>query len=212
MKRKNWTDADDAIMRERYPNTPTKALMPVLDASERSIYMRASLLGLKKSAEYLATEAAGRLGHGKGEHCRFHKGQTPWNKGREFDSGGRSHETRFKPGQKPHTWNPIGHERVTKDGYHERKITDTGITRQDYVGLHTLLWREFHGDVPAGHAVVFRDGNKENITIGNLECITRAELMRRNSYHTNYPKDVQLLIQLRGVVNRQINKRKEATK
>lgn len=36
--------------------------------------------------------------------------------------------------------------------------------------------------------------------------------MRRNSYHTNYPKDVQLLIQLRGAVNRQINKRKEATK
>lgn len=147
--RKNWTEADDAIMRERYANTPTKALMPLLNASERAIYARATLLGLKKSAEYLATEAAGRLGHGKGKHCRFHKGQTPWNKGRAFDSGGRSHETRFKPGQKPHTWNPIGHERVTKDGYRERKITDTGITRQDYVGLHTLLWREFHGDVPA---------------------------------------------------------------
>lgn len=197
-------------MRDLYPNTPTKALVSKLGASERAIYARANLLGLKKSPDYLVTREAGRLGHGKGVECRFKPGQTPWNKGRAFDSGGRSHQTRFKPGQKPHTWNPIGHERVTKDGYRERKISDTGITRQDYVGLHTLAWREVHGDVPPGHAVVFRDGNKENIDIGNLECISRAELMRRNSYHNNYPKDVQLLIQLRGAVNRQINKRKEA--
>ena len=207
---KHWTPSDDATMRELYPNTPTKALTSTLDASDRAIYARANLLGLKKSPNYLATDAAGRLGHGKGIDCRFQAGQTPWNKGRAFDSGGRSHETRFKPGQKPHTWNPVGHERVTKDGYRERKISDTGITRQDYVGLHTLAWREAYGDVPPGHAVVFRDGNKENTDIGNLECITRAELMRRNSYHNNYPKDVQLLIQLRGAVNRQINKRKEA--
>ncbi len=140
----------------------------------------------------------------------FVRGHTPWNKGRPFDSGGRSHETRFKSGNKPHTWKPIGHERLTKEGYRERKITDTGITKNDYVSLHTLAWCEVNGEVPPGHAIVFRDGNKENISIENLECITRAELMRRNSYHTNYPKDVQLLIQLRGAVNRQINKRKEA--
>lgn len=207
---KHWTPSDDAIMRDRYPSTPTKALVVELGASERAIYARASLLGLKKSAEYLASEVAGRLGHGKGSACRFLPGQTPWNKGTNFVAGGRSAETRFKPGQRPHTWNPIGHERITKDGYRERKISDTGITRNDYVGLHILLWREFYGDIPTGHAVVFRDKNKENIAINNLECVSRAELMRRNSYHNNYPKDVQLLIQLRGAVNRQINQRKEA--
>lgn len=206
---KNWTPEDDSIMRELYPHNPTKELMGVLDASERAIYMRASFLGLKKSPDYMRTPASGRLGHGKGADCRFKKGMTPWNKGREFNPGGRSHETRFKPGQKPHTWNPIGHERVTKDGYRERKMTDTGTTRHDYVGLHILLWREFNGEVPDGCAIVFRDGNKQNITIGNLECVTRAELMRRNSYHNRYPKEVALLIQLRGAVNRQINKRRE---
>lgn len=210
--KKNWTHADDDKLREMYPHTLTRDICTILGASERAIYARANLLGLKKTAAYLATVTAGRLGHGKGKDCQFQKGQTPWNKGRAFDSGGRSHETRFKPGQKPHTWNPVGHERLTKEGYRERKVSDTGITRQDYVGLHILAWREVHGDVPKGHAVVFRDGNKENVTIANLECITRAELMRRNSYHNNYPKDVQLLIQLRGAVNRQINKHKEIRK
>ena len=205
---KNWAPSDDEAMREQYPNTPTKALVQKLGASERAIYARANFLGLKKEPGYLVTRESGRLGHGKGIECRFKTGQTPWNKGRAFDSGGRSHQTRFQPGQKPHTWNPIGHERLTKDGYRERKISDTGITRQDYVGLHVLAWREAHGDIPTGHAVIFRDGNKENIDICNLECISRAELMRRNSYHNNYPKEVQLLIQLRGAVNRQINKRK----
>lgn len=210
--KKNWTPADDDKLLEMYPYTLTRDICAILGASERAIYARANLLGLKKSAAYLATVTAGRLGHGKGKDCRFQKGQTPWNRGRAFDSGGRSHETRFKPGQKPHTWNPVGHERLTKEGYRERKVSDTGITRNDYVGLHILTWREVHGDVPKDHVVVFRDGNKENVTITNLECITRAELMRRNSYHNKYPKDVQLLIQLRGAVNRQINKHKEIRK
>lgn len=209
---KHWTPEDDAILCEMYQNTPTRIIADRLGASERATYSRAFSLGLKKSHEYLSSATAGRLGHGKGKEHRFTKGQTPWNKGKAFDSGGRSHETRFKPGNKPHTWNPVGHERVTTEGYMERKITDTGITRHDYVCLHILMWREFNGDVPQGHAIVFRDGNKQNITIGNLECVSRAELMRRNSYHNNYPKDVQLLIQLRGAVTRQINKRKDATK
>ena len=37
--------------------------------------------------------------------------------------------------------------------------------------------------------------------------MTRAELMKRNSYHNRYPKEVARLVQLRGAVTRQINKR-----
>jgi hypothetical protein len=48
------------------------------------------------------------------------------------------------------------------------------------------------------------------ITLGRLELISRAENMRRNSYHTRYPKEVAQLIQLRGALNRQINKRLKA--
>jgi len=31
--------------------------------------------------------------------------------------------------------------------------------------------------------------------------------MRRNSYHTRYPKEVAQLIQLKGALNRKINRR-----
>lgn len=193
-----WTSHDDAMLSELYRQFSTAECAARMGRTRASIKGRANKLGLRKPAGATNTGC-------------FAKGMEPWNKGRPFDSGGRSHETRFKVGQKPHTWHPIGHERVTKDGYRERKMTDTGCTRRDYVGLHILLWREHHGDIPAGHAVVFRNGDKADIRIDNLECITRAELMRRNSYHTNYPKPVRKLIQLRGAITRQINKRtKEA--
>ena len=54
--------------------------------------------------------------------------------------------------------------------------------------------------------VVFRDRNKRNIDQANLEAITRAENMRRNSYH-RYGQEIARAVQLRGVLNRQINKR-----
>ena len=56
---------------------------------------------------------------------------------------------------------------------------------------------------------MFKPGRKTTdparITADGLELVTRAELMRRNSYHNNYPKEVALLIQLKGALNRKIN-------
>ncbi len=56
------------------------------------------------------------------------------------------------------------------------------------------------------HAVAFKDGNKQNIALDNLELVSRADLMKRNSYH-NYGKEIAQLVQLKGAVTRQINKR-----
>ena len=192
-----WTPEDDATLATLYQVHSATKVAQMMGRTRPSVKNRLNTLAIKKPADFT----------GKGH---FQPGMVPWNKGRAYDSGGRSHETRFKAGCMPHTWRPIGHERVTKEGYRERKMTDTRITRQDYVGLHILLWREHHGAVPDGLVVVLRDGNKENIVIGNLECVTRAELMRRNSYHTTYPPEVRGLIQLRGAVTRQINKRTQA--
>jgi hypothetical protein len=46
----------------------------------------------------------------------------------------------------------------------------------------------------------------EEITLDRLECITHAELMKRNSIY-NHPPEVIELMRLRGVLNRVINKR-----
>jgi hypothetical protein len=92
----------------------------------------------------------------------------------------RPNRTSFKKGQKPHTWRPIGTERTTKEGYLQRKVTDTGNTVHDYVEVHRLLWEEHHGPIPEGHVVIFKDGDRTHITLDNLMLISRAELVVLN--------------------------------
>lgn len=207
--RQRWTGEEIAILREAYPNVSTKEVAERLGRGLRAVYERALALGIRKSAAYMASGVAGRLDGIRGQGTRFKSGMTPWNKGMRFIAGGRSSETRFKKGRKPHTWNPIGHERISKDGYLQRKMSDTGVTRRDYVNVHHLVWREAGFEIPPGHMVCFRDGNKTNITLCNLELISRRENMSRNSVH-NLPKEVVEVMQLRGALNRKINRIKEA--
>lgn len=81
----------------------------------------------------------------------------------------------------------VGDERWQK-GYLERKVADCTAEHSGWVTVHVLLWREAHGPVPAGHRVCFRDGDRTNITLGNLELVSFAETMRRNSIHNLSPE------------------------
>lgn len=61
-----------------------------------------------------------------------------------------------------------------------------------------------------GNALTFRDGNKQNTTLDNLQLVSRADLMRRNTRH-NLPPELNELIGLRAALVRKINNRtKEA--
>ena len=189
--RKPWTKREDARLIQLYPHTPTQEIARRMGRTEPSIAMRAAKLGLKK-----APGAA---------WGRFTKGFTPWNAGLKNVNG--VSPTRFKKGNKPHTWRPVGSERINDDGYLVRKVSDTGVKRVDWRLVHVMLWEQHNGPVPAGKIVVFKDRDQRNITIENLECITRAENMKRNSHYNRYPPEISELIQLRGALNRQINKR-----
>lgn len=206
MKRHYWTPLQIEALTKLYPNMATMQLATILRLSVDQVYRQANKLGLKKSEAFLATASSGRFTGQQGQRARFRKGHTPWNKGISHDVGGRSKETRFAKGSKPHNWLPVGSERVSKDGYLQRKLTDTGYPPRDWKCIHLLIWEEHHGPVPKGHAVIFKDGNKRNLAIENLECISRRDLMLRNSLH-NYPKPIAQLIQLRGALNRKINQR-----
>lgn len=186
---RRWTAAEDAALRRLYAEHSTAATARMLGRTHAAIKNRVNALGLQK-------------GHNSG---RFLPGEAPWNKGTPFEAGGRSAETRFQKGNRPHTWNPIGHTRTRSDGYMERKVSDTGCTRRDYVLIHHLVWRMHGATVPRGHALVFKDGDRRNFDIHNLELVTRSELMRRNTIH-NYPHEIAQLVQLRGVINRQIHR------
>lgn len=213
--RRRWTVEENAYLRAFYPDTPMPALLAALPGrSMRSIYARVAEWGLKRSAAFLASPAACRLRRGddRGKPYRFQKGQTPPNKGlrRPGWGPGRMKDTQFKKGERHGTaaqrYQPVGTERVSDDGYLERKVTDTRPFSRRWRFVHLLLWESAYGPVPPGHAIVFVNGDKTDIRLENLACISRADLMRRNTVH-NLPAPIPQIVQLRGALVRKINRR-----
>ncbi|WP_207953573.1 hypothetical protein [Vreelandella lionensis] len=103
---KPWSPEDLAALAKVYPDTDNATLARIFRRSLSSIKNAAVNNELKKSAAYLEREKPGQ----------FRSGHPTWNKGTHFRPRG-SEKGQFKPGHKPHTWLPIGSERVTKEGY-----------------------------------------------------------------------------------------------
>lgn len=202
--RRFWSAKEEARLIELYPDTPMPQLIEAFGRPDHSIYNKAHALGLSRSDAYLASEHACRLRRedNPGIEHRFKPGQAAWNKGTRFDPGGRSAETRFAPGSLPHNNVPVGTERITDDGIRQRKVRDDGPAHRRWKSVHSILWEEAHGEIPAGHLVVFRDRDPKHIEIGNLELVSRAENMRRNTIH-RYPPELKSTI-------RQLSKLKRA--
>ena len=210
-KRKLWSQADIDHLVKHYPNTPTKTIAADLNCGIRRIYAKATSLGLRKSAEYLASPDSGRTTGTQGLGTRFEKGHTPWNKGKLGSTGlhPNSRRTQFKKGGTPLNTLPIGSYRIDDQGTLQRKINnnhDSNSVRGR--GVHELVWVEANGPVPPKHIVRFKPGMRtqklEEITLDKVECISYAENMRRNSLH-RYPKEIADAMRARGVLNRRIN-------
>lgn len=207
--KKRWTKAEEAQLQRDYADTATPILARRFHCRAESVRAKANSMGLKKSAEYLATPRSGRFRPGTkiGSSHWFQAGSTPWNKGMtDFAPGGRSAETQFKPGNRPFNHRPVGAQRITKDGYLQRKVSDTGYAPRDWTDEHRLMWEAQHGPVPQGHVVVFRDGNRQNLRLDNLELISRADLIRRNTIH-RYPPALKKAIRQAGQLRKAIRER-----
>jgi len=205
-RRKPWLDTDTAMLERLYPDTPTKAIAKTMDRPIRSIYSRARAMGLRKTAEYMKSDNAGRLANGHYVGSRFQPGNKPHNLGvKGWSPGGNNKKTQFKPGVKPHNYMPIGTERLSIYGILQRKVTANG-SNKDWVPVHVLLWRKRHGAVPEGHIVVFNNKCKQDFRIENLELITLAENMRRNSM-SQFPEELQKAIRMAGKLKRLINEK-----
>jgi hypothetical protein len=212
-----WTRKDEQLLRKLYPDTPTVDIAKRLGRSLAGTYQRARVLNLLKSAAYLASPEACRMRRGDdvGARFRFPKGNVPFNKGlrRPGWGPGRMKATQFKRGQRNGTaaalYMAVGSTRLI-DGYVYRKVSDVPSVPYsvNWKPEHHLLWSEAHGAVPAGHAVRFKNGDRMDIRLDNLELVTRGAIMARNSVH-NLPPELAQTVQLIGALTRQIRRRED---
>ena len=128
-----------------------------------------------------------------GRTGRIEPGATPWNKGKKGYMG--PNKTSFRKGNRPHNTRYLGHERISKDGYAEISVAErnphTGFHRR-YRLKHVYIWEQANGPVPAGHAVVFKNGDKTDIRLDNLMLLSRAELLTANLHgYKDAPEEIK---------------------
>jgi hypothetical protein len=219
--RRLWSARDNALLRARYPHERTQKIARRLRRSVTAVYARADILGLNKSAKYMASPDACRLRRGDnvGAASRFRKGHVPANKGlrRPGWGPGRMKETQFKKGERRgaanRNWRPVGTILTDTDGYQRIKVREARPGEASGFGnsrawplLHRHVWKRAHGRIPRGHAVTFKNGNRSDCRLENLQLLTRRELMARNTLH-NLPKPLTHAIQLLGALNRRIRRK-----
>lgn len=88
-----------------------------------------------------------------------------------------------RQGAATHLYQPIGTERVTRDGYRERKINDDQPMRKRWRAVHLIEWEAVNGPLPVGYALKCLDGDRTNTAPSNWVCIPRALLPRLNGVY-----------------------------
>ena len=110
---------------------------------------------------------------------QFKKGSIPWNKGKKGYVG--ANRTSFKKGSKPKNWRPVGSERVDAEGYTLIKVSNEGIKHKMWAFKHRIVWDQYHKKkIPKGSVIIFADGDKTNLDVDNLICVTKNELRMLN--------------------------------
>jgi hypothetical protein len=196
---------------ELYPYTDTKEIVEKYGVSIIKVYNLASYHGVKKNQEYLDNwKLSGRgqiINHGA-KH-RFPKGHKPHNKGRKLSeytdqaSIEKIKKTSFKKGNEPHNTKHDGaiSLRCDKSGI---KYYYYRVSKAKWIPYHHKIWMDANGKVPKGHIVVFKDKNSLNCKLENLEMITYAENMNRNTFQ-RYPNElkqtIKTIIKLKKIIN-----------
>jgi len=197
MIRKKWSSEEVEKLKQLYPVTDHPELMRIFGRSSASIYGKADLLGLGKDPEYMAelkVEFLKNLVEG-GKKTRFGIKES-WNKGTKGVM--KANSGTFKKGNLPHNTRNAGEESFDKDNHILVKIG-----HKHWVKKHFLLWEQEIGKIPKGMVLRFKNGNPHDIRIENLELITKAENMRRNTVH-QYPTELKQTIKIFNKLKKRI--------
>ncbi len=106
-----------------------------------------------------------------------------------------SEKTEFKRGNRPANAVSVGtivwkgtSRKKNDQGYLAMKIAEPNVWEY----LHHRAWLNAHGKIPSGHAIIFKDSNRENLAIDNLACVDRATLAQLNKLkYSDQPKELR---------------------
>ena len=223
-----WTPEHLEYLRTHYPHKRSAAIAEQLGCSISRVYAKANEIGLRKSQEFLRSPESGLLQKGQTRpECvatQFPKGHVPANKGlrRPGWAPGRMRDTQFKRGSRTgaaaENWRPIGTISADPEGYLRIKVREaqhgkeaTGFGNVKVWPLyHRHIWEQAHGPIPPKHLVSFKDGDRANCVLDNLELVTRAEMARRNQMWNTMPRELAEVIQLNGALKRKLRKAEQA--
>lgn len=198
----------DEFLKKNYLKMPLKTMGRSIGKSDVGVRKRMSQLGLIIPPEIIQKRVL---------DSRIKKGNIPSNKGKKWDEylpkevQERCRKSTFKKGQIPPNKLEVGD--ITIRSYGSRggrkkyniKFIKTGPGNLDWQPLHLFNWKAAGLDIPDGYVIAFKNGNILNPELENLEIISMAENMKRNTIH-NYPDDLKEILMLKGRIKRQINK------
>lgn len=203
-KRFEFTPEAVKLITELYPNTLSSEIAKLIGCSLYSLYNKAAALNLKKDASFVVE--LGKLSIKKAGEAsissRFKPGHIPANKGKKMgaDAYNKCKHTMFKKGHCPANHKPIGHERITRDGYIEVKTAEPNV----FELKHRLVYKEHYGEIPEGFMVRFKNGNRLDVSPDNLFLMSKSENMTENTIH-RYPTEVKRAIRTINKLTRKIN-------
>jgi len=189
-----WSEADIKYLVTNYPNVSTSEIAEHLGVTIKAVYQQARIRGINKSAEFHKTQSSGRFKQrliNGGMPFQFKKGHVPANKGKKTPDHikEKTKGTWFPKGTIPPNTKYDGYISIRRDS-DERSYAHIRIAKGKFILLHRHIWEQANGPIPKGMVVVFKNGDTSDLSIENLELITRKENMLRNSIQ-NYPIEIQ---------------------
>lgn len=200
-----WTQQEIDTLTRMYPNHYAREIAGILGRGISSIHCKANSLGLESSLEKIQRAGYETSKSPASIATRFQKGSVPLNKGKKVSPEvySKIQPTMFKKGSTPVNHRDVGEERVNVYGYIEIKVSEPNTWRLK----HRVMWEQVYGTIPMGYNVQFKNHNPLDCRIENLYLISKADQMaKENSFYAKYPKKIQEIIRLKGVVNRAIHK------
>ena len=161
------------MSKSRYKWTDTELDYLRQIVKDRYIFEIAELMSIKFGYEFRKSQIKSIMAKHKitnNMKNKVPKGTEPWNKGIKL---GNSHI---------HNLKNVGDEYINSNGFTMIKL-DNPIR---WVHKHRYIYEQAFGEIGKNNVIIFLDGDKTNLSLDNLYCITRKQLMKMNQNNLFY--------------------------